>query len=100
MAVSIGKTTDLGPGEMRAYDVEGTPVAVANVDGSFYAFDDICPHEHCSLAEGELEGTTVTCPCHGSQFDVRSGMVLNPPARTPLRTYGVTAADGELSVES
>ena len=54
--------------------------------GTYYAFDDACTHEQCSLAEeGELAGTTLTCTCHGSEFDVRTGKVLAPPATVPVK---------------
>ena len=72
---------------MRAFDVQDTKIAVANVGGTFYAFDDTCTHMECSLAQGDLEETTVTCPCHGSEFDVTSGEVLAPPAREPVGYY-------------
>src|SRR5215211_474961 len=85
--VVVGRAEDLQEGEMRAFDVEGTRVAVANIAGSFHAFDDTCTHRQCSLAEGDLEDTTVICPCHGSEFDVRSGEVLQGPAREPVETY-------------
>ena len=53
---------------MLVVDVAGTKVSLAGAAGHVFAFDDICTHEGCSLADGELHGTTVTCPCHGSQF--------------------------------
>jgi nitrite reductase/ring-hydroxylating ferredoxin subunit len=77
MLVRVGRTLDVVSGGMVAFDVNGTPVAVANVDGRLLAFDDTCTHRGCSLATGDLDGATVTCPCHGSQFDVTSGAV--PP---------------------
>jgi len=77
------------PGAMAAFDIGGRRVAVANADGTLFAFDDICPHRHCSLAKGSLSGTTVTCGCHGSQFDVRTGKVLRGPAAHPIRTYQI-----------
>ena len=64
--------------------MEGTQVAIANVDGVFYAFGDNCTHAQCSLAEGDLEGTSVFCPCHGSVFDVTTGAVLAPGNRGEL----------------
>ena len=76
----------------------GERVAIASVGGTFYAFGDTCTHQGCSLADGELEGTTVTCPCHGSQFDVTTGDVLRGPAREPVRSYPVRLEDGELRV--
>ena len=68
----------LAEGEMRVLDIDGTKVSVAAAGGGLYAFDDACTHMGCSLGEGKLEGTTVTCPCHGSQFDVTSGAVIRP----------------------
>ncbi len=86
--VTTIKTNEIPAGAMVALDVRGTRVAVANVGGNYYAFDDSCTHEQCSLTEmGELAETTVTCTCHGSEFDVRTGKVLAPPATVPVKVY-------------
>ncbi len=98
--VSISRADDLGEGDIRAFDVRGTKIAVANVDGTFYAFDDTCTHMACSLAGGDLEETTVICPCHGSEFDVTSGAVLQGPAREPVETYETRVEGGSLEVSS
>jgi nitrite reductase/ring-hydroxylating ferredoxin subunit len=95
---AVSRAGDLGQGEMRAFDVRGTRIAVANVGGAFYGFDDTCTHMRCSLAEGDLEETTVICPCHGAEFDVRSGAVLQGPARKPLATYETRVEGGNLEV--
>ena len=75
----------LGDRELAAFEVSGTRIAIASVGDAFYAFGDTCTHRGCSLAEGELEATIVTCPCHGSQFDVTTGEVLRGPAVEPVR---------------
>jgi 3-phenylpropionate/trans-cinnamate dioxygenase ferredoxin component len=98
--VSISRAEDLGGGDIRAFDVRGTKIAVANVDGTFYAFDDTCTHMGCSLAGGDLEETTVICPCHGSEFDVTSGAVLQGPAREPVETYETRVEGSSLEVSS
>jgi 3-phenylpropionate/trans-cinnamate dioxygenase ferredoxin component len=90
---------DVPPGAIVATDVRGTRIAVANVAGTYYAFDDTCTHEQCSLAEGDLAGTTVTCMCHGAEFDVRTGAVLAPPAPAPVRAYRVRVEAGALQIE-
>ena len=97
--VAVSGVDDLGEGEIRAFDVHGTEIAVANVGGEFYAFDDTCTHLACSLAEGDLEETTVICACHGSEFDVTSGAVLQGPAKKPLATYETRMEEGNLEVE-
>lgn len=96
---AVARAGDLVKGEMRAFDVRGTKIAVANVGGAFHAFDDTCTHMACSLAEGELEETTVICPCHGAEFDVTSGVVLQGPARKPLATYETHVEGSNLEVE-
>ena len=100
MLVRVGEAAEVAEGTIRAFDVEGTAVAVANVDGQLYAVDDACTHAWCSLAEGELNGTTVTCLCHWSQFDVRTGQVLQGPADEPVRSRAVSDDGGALLVES
>lgn len=72
-------------------------ISVARVDGRLYAFDDICTcaDEGCPLSGGLLTGTTITCQCHGSRFDIASGEVVSGPATEALRTYAVDeTADG------
>ena len=71
-------------------------LAVFNVDGALCATQLTCPHRQGPLNEGTLDGSTVTCPWHGSQFDVRTGAVLRGPATDPLKTYHVTV-DGEIA---
>jgi 3-phenylpropionate/trans-cinnamate dioxygenase ferredoxin component len=97
--VVVGRAQDLQEGSIRAYDVRGTRIAVANVGGAFHAFDDTCTHRQCSLAEGDLEETTVICACHGSEFDVRSGAVLEGPAREPVEVYEVRVEGGDLEIK-
>jgi nitrite reductase/ring-hydroxylating ferredoxin subunit len=98
--VTAIKTSEVPEGRVTAIDVRGTRIAVANVSGTYYAFDDECTHEQCSLAEyGELEGQTLTCTCHGSAFDVRTGKVLAPPATVPVKAYPVRVAGDALEIE-
>ena len=100
MLVRISNSRDVAAGQMRVFDVAGTKVAVANADGHLYAFDDTCTHRGCSLAMGKLEGTTVTCHCHGSQFDVTSGAVLRGPATRPVRSRLVQVEGEALLAEA
>ena len=85
----VGKVSDVAPGRLLAIDVEGERVAVANVGGRFFAIGDSCTHRGCSLCDGELSGTVVTCPCHGGQFDLTNGQVVAGPPRESTPTYSV-----------
>jgi nitrite reductase/ring-hydroxylating ferredoxin subunit len=96
----VGTSKDIAAGRLRAFEVLGARVAVANVEGRFYAFEDTCPHTGCSLARGTLTGTTVTCGCHGSQFDVTSGAVLRGPARRPVRSWTLRVTGEDLLVDA
>ena len=98
--VTVAKASDLADGELRRFEVGGTPVAVADVGGTLYAFGNTCTHQGCSLAQGELDGTTVTCPCHGSRFDVTSGAVVRGPAREPVASYAVRVEGKEIQVQA
>jgi 3-phenylpropionate/trans-cinnamate dioxygenase ferredoxin component len=98
--VPIGKSKDVVPGKMRVFDLQGTQVNVASADGNLYAFDDTCTHTGCSLAKGKLDGTTVTCACHGSQFDITSGAVLRGPASRPVRSRSVKVEGENLLAEA
>jgi len=100
MLVRVGKSKDVVAGKMRVFDVGGTKVNVASAGGHLHAFDDKCTHTGCSLAMGKLDDTTVTCPCHGSQFDVTSGAVLRGPARRPVRSRLVQVEGEDLLVEA
>ena len=96
--VAVSGAGDLGEGGMRTFDVHGTQITVANVGGAFHAFDDTCTHLACSLAEGDLEGSTVICPCHGSEFEVTTGAVLQGPAREPVETYETRVEGDNLEI--
>ena len=96
---TVTAVDQLGDRELAAFDVSGTRIAIASVDDVFYAFGDTCTHRGCSLAEGDLAATVVTCPCHGSQFDVTTGEVLRGPAREPVRSYPVRVESGVLRVD-
>src|SRR5262245_58932538 len=68
--------------------------AVFNVAGRLCATQARCTHRQGPLSKGTLDGSTITCPLHGAQFDVCSGAVLRGPAQDPLETRGVEVRDG------
>ena len=98
--VAVGRAADVHSGELVAFDAGGVPIVVGNADGRLFAIDAMCTHEQCSLAdEGTLEGTVVTCGCHGAQFDLTTGRVLAPPAVEPLKVYSLRVDEGNIVVE-
>jgi len=74
--VMVAATGDLKPGEMKKVMVENTPVLLANIDGTYYAMEDTCPHMGGSLSRGKLEGSNISCPKHGSVFNVMTAKAV------------------------
>ena len=96
---TVVKVSEIGPGQVKKVELGGRgPVCVANVGGVFYAIGSECTHSGGPLAEGELEGTVVTCPWHGAMFDVTTGEVQGPPAEDPEPAYEVRVEGDEVQV--
>jgi len=71
---------EIPTGAIREFQVNGRTLALANVDGKFYAINNTCLHRGGPLGQGELQGKVVTCPWHGWQYDVTSGKVSANPS--------------------
>jgi 3-phenylpropionate/trans-cinnamate dioxygenase ferredoxin subunit len=97
--VKVAARSELPPGEKKLIDVDGRAIALFNVDGSFYAIDDICTHDGGPLAEGELLGCEIQCPRHGARFDVRTGKALCMPAIEPVTSHSVELRGDEVFVQ-
>ncbi len=69
----------IAPGDTDTVEVDGWPVGIANVDGTFYAFQTLCPHQGTRLGGLPLEeGRYITCPQHGSRYDITTGQCIRP----------------------
>lgn len=79
-----------------ARTIGGVDIVFASVDATWYAVEDHCSHAGCMFSEeADLRGSEITCNCHGSEFDIRTGAVRNGPAERPIRTFAVRVwADG------
>ena len=111
--LQVSKTSELEDGTMKEVLVQGREILLARVADRYYAADNRCPHMGGKLSQGKLEGTLVTCPRHGSQFDLSDGRVvrwlkgsglifrvskaLKPPR--PLVTYNVKVEDDKILIE-
>lgn len=96
--VDAGTADKLVPGSHVVVDVDGVEVAVFNIDGEYFAIEDICTHDGGELACGDLEGDVIVCPRHGAKFSLRTGEVLAPPAYEPVATIAVRVEDGVVQV--
>jgi len=61
---------------MKKYQVQGKEILLARIEGKYYAVQNRCPHFGGDLSEGRLSGNVVTCPRHGSQFNLVDGAVV------------------------
>ncbi len=96
--VKVAGRADVPPGGKALAEVEGRAIAVFNVDGAYYAIDDVCTHDGGPLAEGELSGCEIRCPRHGARFDVRTGKALGFPAFEPVASHRVEVRGPDLYV--
>lgn len=96
--IIVAEQAEFPPGTCRAVDVEGTPVAVFNIDGNYYAIKDVCTHEAGTLSDGETDGLEIICPLHGARFSLVTGAALAPPAYEPVATFPVRIEAGLVQV--
>ncbi|MBI3968222.1 MAG: Rieske (2Fe-2S) protein [Chloroflexi bacterium] len=94
--VLVGTLDDFQPGEVRAIDLDGDEIALANVGGNVFAVAGTCLHRGGPLAAGHLDGSILTCPWHDWRYDVRSGELLDPALGRSIRAYQVTIRAGEI----
>ena len=97
--IKVALASDLAPGSGTTVEAEGIRLALFNLQGTFYAIDDTCPHRGGPLGDGKLHDATVTCPWHGATFDVRTGAVTGPPARASVRSYRVRVDGNDVLVD-
>jgi nitrite reductase (NADH) small subunit len=96
--VRAAKKSDIPAGTIRQIDLEETAIALANVDGKFYAINNTCLHESGPLADGELAGPIITCPWHGWEYDVTTGKLSNNPAEG-VQCYPVEVRGDDIFVD-
>lgn len=88
--VEAGKVSEITNGHMKHVEINGKEIAIANLDGKFYAFADRCGHMNARLSGGSINQNAVTCPFHAAKFDITSGKKIGepvleiPPGMEPL----------------
>jgi nitrite reductase (NADH) small subunit len=92
------KKNEIPPGTIREFELDGKTVALANVDGKFFAINNTCLHRGGPLGQGEMDAAVVTCPWHGWQYDVRTGKVAANPA-VGVETYPVEVRGEDIFVD-
>ncbi len=94
----VADADDLEEGQMQKVLADGHPVVLLKEGRKIYCFDGVCPHLGGPLWEGELEGHTVTCPWHNSQFDITTGAIERGPTTHPIPTYDTRTRAGKVEI--
>ena len=97
--IKVARLSEIPPGSCRHVEASGQTMAVFNVQGTIYVIGGKCTHRGGLLGEGDLNGTVVTCPLHGAQFDVMTGQVVAPPAGQSVATYSVVVHGDDIQVD-
>ena len=95
--VKVASASEIQPGGRLVVEAGGKQIAIFNVNGKLVACDNVCLHRGGPLGEGDIEELIVTCPWHGWQFDVTTGVNPQMPA-AKLETYPVQLADGQVQI--
>ena len=96
--MTVTRADELQPGQWRTVDVDGARVVVFNLDGEYYAIEDVCTHDGGRLTGGHVEGEEIVCPRHGARFCIRTGEALTAPAYEPTYKFPVRVENGEIQV--
>jgi NAD(P)H-dependent nitrite reductase small subunit len=95
--VTVAKSEDLAPGEGCVVEVNGNEVALFNLNGTFYAIDNMCAHQGGPLGEGLLEGENVICPWHSWRYNVKTGVCSANPS-VKVKTYSVKIENDQIKI--
>lgn len=97
--VEVAKVDEVPDGGAKSVKAGGRDIALFNCGGKFYAISKECTHAGGPLDEGIVEGFMVTCPWHGSKFDIRNGKVVNGPAKKDAEVHKVKVDGKSVKVE-
>lgn len=97
--VKAAQTADITPGTGKVVQADGKTIALFNFGGTFFALNNSCTHVGGPLGEGKVDGNIVTCPWHGSKFEIKTGKVVGPPATRNVASYRTEVRDGAVYVE-
>lgn len=96
--IDVANVADFPVGSFRKFYINDTSILIFNIDGNFYAIENLCTHDGGPLSEGCLQGDEIVCPRHGARFCVRTGAVTLPPAYEDVATFPVQVVDGKVQV--
>jgi 3-phenylpropionate/trans-cinnamate dioxygenase ferredoxin subunit len=97
--VYVAKPAELMPGERKIVDVDGAQIVVFNLDGAYYAIENVCSHDGGVLTGGGVDDGEIICPRHGARFCIKTGEALTPPAFEPIATFPIRVEGNVIEVK-
>ena len=97
---TVAKTEDVPVGEALQVHIDDEPIAIYNVDGTFYATHDICTHALAHLSDGYMENDCIECPLHGGVFHIPTGKAMSGPVQKALRIFPIKVEKEMLLIET
>ncbi len=96
--VTIAREGDIQPGKCKVVDIDDALIAIYNLEGLYFAIEDVCTHDGGELASGMVETSEVICPRHGARFCIRTGKALTAPAYEDVYCFPVRTEDGQIQI--
>ncbi len=97
--IDVSKQSELSVGAHTIVQTDVGEIAVFNLNGKYYAIEDVCSHDGGELASGQCEGDEIICPRHGARFCIKNGKSLTPPAYEDIESFPVRVLDGMIQVD-
>lgn len=98
--IKVATLSEIPEGDIKKFEVGGEQIILYKDENQVYALSNICPHENCYLDENhQMHNDIIECTCHGSQFDVKTGVVILPPAIEPIPIYKVKVEGEDVYIE-
>jgi len=96
--IDVAKVDELTPGNRKIITTDVAEIAIFNLDGEFFAIEDVCTHDGGELATGACDSDQIICPRHGARFCIRNGKALTPPAYEDIETFPVRIKEGMIQI--
>ena len=93
----VAKSSEVKPGQMKSFKVDGHAILIANWQGTYFATQDLCTHDDGVLGDGELVNGEIECPRHGARFDLQTGRGTLP-AILPIKTFPVQIVGDDIQI--
>jgi nitrite reductase/ring-hydroxylating ferredoxin subunit len=96
--VTVARRADLPAGQIKGVKVGKQEIALYNLEGEFYATDNVCSHAYAQLSDGFIERGQIVCPLHAGCFDIKTGKAVEPPAEEDIKTFPIRLNGDEIQV--